>query len=109
MTYQKVPALITGCLPKAALVPNPAADSARSGAGSKKTSVASEIQLDPEIRVEFSADDVDMIDEQLGNSLEGWILKNKPGTAKVGAISKAQNCKRGDPLGFFNIHCVAKY
>ena len=79
---------------------------------------------------------------------------NKPGTAKVGAISKAQNCKRGtlwalwnsswlqnfkkwrgtlwkhkkkfkieifdqchsaenckrgDPLGFFDIHCVAKY
>ena len=55
---------------------------------------------------------------------------NKPGTAKVGAISKDQNCKRGDPLtltvifehchsaekckwddpvGFFDIHCVAKY
>ena len=65
---------------------------------------------------------------------------NKPRTAKVGAISKAQNlkggpfglcktpagckkflknfkwdfhsaekCKRGDPLQFFDIHCVAKY
>ena len=34
---------------------------------------------------------------------------NKPRTAKVGAISKAQNCERGDPLGFFHIHCVAKY
>ena len=68
---------------------------------------------------------------------------NKPGTAKVGAISKAQNCKRVDTLGFvkrqlvkgvweifeneifeqchsaeickrgalgfFDIHCVAKY
>ena len=55
-------------------MPNPT-DSARPGAGSKKSSVASEIQLDPEIRVELSADDVDLIEEQLGNSLEGlfWI------------------------------------
>ena len=87
------------------------------------------------------------------------VLKNKPGTAKVGAISEAQNlkggpfglcetpagckkilkklkggpfgdmkkfpknffneifeqchsaekCKRGDPLRFFDIHCVAKH
>ena len=64
------------------------------------------------------------------------LWKNKPRTSKVGAISKAQNCKRGpfdvknsqnffnvlfeqcqsaekckrgDPLGFFDIHCVAKY
>ena len=34
---------------------------------------------------------------------------NKPGTAKVGAISKAQNCKRGDPLGFVKLQLVAKY
>ena len=27
---------------------------------------------------------------------------NKPRTAKVGVISKAQNCKRGDPSGFVN-------
>ena len=26
------------------------------------------------------------------------LLENKPGTARVGAISKAQNCKRG-PFG----------
>ena len=25
---------------------------------------------------------------------------NKPGTAEVSAITKAQNCKRVDPLGF---------
>ena len=59
--------------------------------------------------------------------------KNKTGTSKVGAISKAQEaqkfffkkifeyfffhkmshsaekCKRGDPLGFINIYSVAKY
>ena len=34
---------------------------------------------------------------------------NKPGTAKVGAISKAQNCKRGDPLGFVKLQLAAKY
>ena len=34
---------------------------------------------------------------------------NKPGTAKVGAISKGQNCKRGDPLGFVKLQLVAKY
>ena len=28
-----------------------------------------------------------------------FLIQNKPETAKVGAISKAQNCKR-DPLGF---------
>ena len=39
----------------------------------------------------------------------------KPGTAKVGAISKAQkaqnflNCKRGDPLGFLKLQFSAKY
>ena len=33
----------------------------------------------------------------------------KPGTAKIGAISKAQTCKRGDPLGFVKLHLVAKY
>ena len=35
---------------------------------------------------------------------------NKPGTAKVvGAISKAQNCKKGDPSGFVKFLLVAKY
>ena len=34
---------------------------------------------------------------------------NKPGTAKVGATSKAQNCKRGDHLGFVKFQLVAKY
>ena len=33
--------------------------------------------------------------------------KNKPGAAKVGAISKAQNCKRA--LGFVKLQLVAKY
>ena len=35
--------------------------------------------------------------------------KNKPVTAKVGAIPKAQNCKRGDPLGFVKLQLVAKH
>ena len=35
--------------------------------------------------------------------------KNKPGTAKVGAVSKAQNCKKGEPLGFVKLQLVAKY
>ena len=44
----------------------------------------------------------------------GWefsnkMFKNKPGTAKVGAISKAQNCKSGDPLGFLKLQLVEKY
>ena len=34
---------------------------------------------------------------------------NKPGTAKVGENSKAQNCKYGDPLGFVKLQLVAKY
>ena len=65
-----------------------------------------------------------------------FLLRNKTRTSKVGAISKAQKaqniffgkklaifekfflskkshsaekCKRGDPLGFINIHSVAKY
>ena len=33
---------------------------------------------------------------------------NKPRTAKVGAISKAQNCERGDPSGFVKLQLVAK-
>ena len=33
---------------------------------------------------------------------------NKPGTAKVGAISKGQNCKK-DPLSFVRLQLVAKY
>ena len=52
------------------------------------------------------------------------IKNNKTRTSKVGAISKvqktqniffqkkshsAEKCKRGDPLGFINIHSVAKY
>ena len=37
------------------------------------------------------------------------LKQNKPGTAKVGAISKAQNCKKGDPLGFLNLQLVEKY
>ena len=36
-------------------------------------------------------------------------IGNKPGTAKVGAISKAQICKRGDPLGFVKLQLVEKY
>ena len=34
---------------------------------------------------------------------------NKPRTAKVGAISKAENCKRGDPSGFVELQLVTKY
>ena len=45
--------------------------------------------------------------------LNGWKSHNdninKPGTAKVGAVSKAQNCKKGDPLGFVKLQLVAKY
>ena len=37
------------------------------------------------------------------------VFVNKPGTAKAGAISKAQNCKRGDFLGFVKLQFVAKY
>ena len=37
------------------------------------------------------------------------ILLNEPRTAKVGAISKAQNCERGDPSGFVKLQLVAKY
>ena len=37
------------------------------------------------------------------------LLLNKPRTAKVGAISKAQNCKKGDPSGFVKLQLVAKY
>ena len=37
------------------------------------------------------------------------VDNNKPRTAKVGAISKAQNCKRGDSLGFVKLQLVAKY
>ena len=40
--------------------------------------------------------------------LAGAFASNKPGTAKVGAISKAQNCKRGDPLGFVKLQLVVK-
>ena len=36
------------------------------------------------------------------------LTTNKPRTAKVGAISKAQNCKRGDPAGFAKLQLVAK-
>ena len=35
--------------------------------------------------------------------------ENKPGTAKVGAIFKAQNCERGDPSGFVKLQLIAKY
>ena len=34
---------------------------------------------------------------------EDLVWKNKPRKAKVGAISKAQNCKRGDPSGFVKL------
>ena len=34
---------------------------------------------------------------------------NKPRTAKVGAIFKAQNYKSGDSLGFVKLQLVAKY
>ena len=34
---------------------------------------------------------------------------NKSRTAKVGTRSKAQNCKREDPLGFVKLQLVAKY
>ena len=37
------------------------------------------------------------------------IKENKPGTAKVGVISKTQNCKRGDLLSFVKLQLVAKY
>ena len=37
------------------------------------------------------------------------VIMNKPRTAKVGAISKAQNYKRGDSLGFVKLQLVAKY
>ncbi|XP_063720007.1 centrosomal protein of 41 kDa-like isoform X2 [Symsagittifera roscoffensis] len=71
VTYQKVPTLITGTLPKAALVFNENTARPAKGGGSKKGSVASEIQLDPVIRSEFSSDDIDRIEDELGNTLEG--------------------------------------
>ena len=37
------------------------------------------------------------------------LMVNKPRTAKVGAISKAQKCKRGDPSGFVKLQLVAKH
>ena len=37
------------------------------------------------------------------------ILINKPGTAKIGAISEAQNCKKRGPLGFVKLQLVAKF
>ena len=38
------------------------------------------------------------------------VYINKPGTAKVGATSRAQNCKRGgDPLVFVKLQSVAKF
>ena len=37
------------------------------------------------------------------------VSKNKPRTAKVCAISKAQNCKKWDPSGFVELQLVAKY
>ena len=53
----------------------------------------------------------------IGSNVNNWhnhssvrmIRMNKPRAAKVGAISKAQNCKRGDPLGFVKLQLVAKY
>ncbi len=66
-----MPTLITGTLPKAALLPNTDAPRSVGGGSSKRSSVASEIQLDPEIRGTFSNEDVDLIEEQLGVSLEG--------------------------------------
>ena len=36
--------------------------------------------------------------ENVGGNCE--VRVNKPGTAKVGSISKAQNCERWDLLGF---------
>ena len=66
-----MPTLITGTLPKAALVFNENTARPAKGGGSKKGSVASEIQLDPVIRSEFSSDDIDRIEDELGNTLEG--------------------------------------
>ena len=34
---------------------------------------------------------------------------NKSGSAKVGVISKAQNCKKEDPLRFVKLQLAAKY
>ena len=41
--------------------------------------------------------------------LETKTYGNKPRTAKIGGISKAQNCKRGDLSGFVKLQLVAKY
>ena len=40
---------------------------------------------------------------------ESKAPSNEPGTAKVGAVSKVQNCNRGDPLGFLKLQLVAQY
>ena len=37
------------------------------------------------------------------------LLENKPGTAKVGAISKAQNCKRGTLWALWNSSWFQKF
>ena len=47
-------------------------------------------------------------DGPIGNNSRE-LRTNKPRTAKVGAIPKAQNCKRGDPSGFVKLQLVAKY
>ena len=47
--------------------------------------------------------------------MKNKTIFNKPGTAKVGIISKArkaqrfENCKMGDPLDFLKLQFVAKY
>ena len=46
--------------------------------------------------------------DEIFEKLNRLTSLNKPGTAKVGAISKAQICKRGDPLGFVKLQLVVK-
>ena len=48
------------------------------------------------------------VEEAFEVLLTSCVMNNKPGTAKVGAIFKAQNCERGDPLGFVKLQLVAK-
>ena len=47
--------------------------------------------------------------EQKFRRIRVCLIENKSRTAKVGAISKAQKCKRGDPSGFVKLQLVAKH
>ena len=64
--------------------------------------------------VQFARPNALIWDHKISNNFyeQFWSVRvdwNKPRTAKVGAISKAQNCERGDPSGFVKLQLVATY